>query len=273
MPYYVSVSPNHCLSDFAGLVLSAYQQTDKKPLYIYQRTSEYFSLFERKDERIPRLKSSKIIEAFDRYAAKAAVCDDKPKKALALFQDRIKAKYYSGMFGKIRLILNRLFGLCRFENREIAKKIDKLAVILEEIPKTKGSKEIPKIERKSDLSKLVRNVFTVDLKNTVAHGAMPIYLDRKWRIKWMSPDDYLRQVDLWFQRHPDEKNLSWILNEMASLANGYKKGVKFAPLMMDPNCKSRICEGYSILDHEGRHRAFAARLLGLPEIPVAISIS
>ena len=92
-----------------------------------------------------------------------------------------------------------------------------------------------------------------------------------YKIKYMSPDEYLdkcyeihcqRYIEMGKTPPTKERYMRFAIEE--SLAKKYadlmKKGEKFPIPVLD----------YNIMNQEGRHRAYAAKLLGVKEIPVLV---
>lgn len=290
----ISSSTNHCLSDFAQVVLLAHKSNPSKHQYVYEedgayalRSSPYYfkanPYYRPKPSHLSNddiwyvepvfdyiycLSVNALLKRFDSYAKKATACDDKPLEALTLLKQRVRQKYYSGMSGKLCARLQSVFTCFQFENTAASKKIEKIAKRIQNLPKL-PSLLLPKVE--GPLSKRSYQVFTGNLHDPKAVGALGDYFYRNYQVTWMSPDTYLSRVDPAFHRHPDEESMPWLLNEMARRING-EALERFAPLMMDPSSKSVQTNGYQILEHEGRHRALAAKLLNIPLVPVAIKV-
>lgn len=103
-----------------------------------------------------------------------------------------------------------------------------------------------------------------------AIGWTPDLADRRdrYRLLWVAPADFLDFVDPNFS--PSKDSVAWL--RKAAL-----EGRSFAPLQVwarprDIELLERgvvIPPPEDIRDHEGRHRAFVARELGVEQVPVA----
>ncbi len=85
------------------------------------------------------------------------------------------------------------------------------------------------------------------------------------KLVWMRPDEFLELAPPkvpGFSRY-DESVYS--KESLKSIINGLKAGSKFDPLFLDVDI--RTCR---VINHEGRHRAFAAYKLGIEKVPVII---
>lgn len=287
-------SPAHALSDFSELLLQSHPK-DKLPSYIHRAGDECFKLSQKKEllERenfvdtryeesafsedfqtpsssfrtLNALTPTQLLDLFQNYVSHAKTTDDEqPKLALSLLEGLLRKEYYSGTTGRIANFLHKKSSFFDFtktrEGLQLAAISQKIAS-LKPTPKM----EIPKIEKRTSVSSVEKDVFTDNPKDSEALGAISY---GECEIVFMTPKAFLLEVDPYFKRHPDEHSLPGLLREMADLANGKKKGTKFAPLMIDRSGKHKICDGYTILDHEGRHRAWAAYLLGMEQVPVAV---
>lgn len=287
MSYYISQNHRHCLNDLSNLVLRAHDAKNSEGhLYVHEFSDPYFKLNKKTEEHfvVSRWGSyfrtsyaiplSKLLDLFENYAKKATVITSKPQKALQLIRQHTAQKYYSGICGRVRHLLNRVFGWYSFDLIPEAKRIDQISKSLLSIPRKTPLRLLSQIKAsitsKADSWEKGRKVFTDNLKDINAHGALGGYTYQPYAIKWMSPRQYLDQVDPHFKRHNDEDSMPWIYNEMAALIEGKSSGPKFSPLMMRPHDRHTVCDSYSVLAHEGRHRALAAERLGIAILPVAL---
>ena len=91
---------------------------------------------------------------------------------------------------------------------------------------------------------------------------------KKAKLEWMSPTRFLASVP-----HPLTTELSaywssekdYDRSSLKRVALAYLKGKEMEPLLLD---YADIWHGYPT--HEGRHRAFVAKELGVEEIPVVV---
>lgn len=79
-------------------------------------------------------------------------------------------------------------------------------------------------------------------------------------IEEMSPDDYLKLVNI---QSDDDIKTFLSLFSVDDIYNGLKSGNEYEPGFLDYS-------NGEITDHEGRHRAIVARMMGIEKIPVAI---
>jgi hypothetical protein len=112
-------------------------------------------------------------------------------------------------------------------------------------------------------------VFTDNLKDGNAHGALGNYSYAPYQVHWMTPREYLNKVDRYFTCFANDERMQSIFNGMEELIRGIKTQ-KFAPVMLNPHECRTITENYQVYEHEGRHRALCADLLKISKIPVAI---
>jgi len=79
-------------------------------------------------------------------------------------------------------------------------------------------------------------------------------------IEWMSPDEYLKLVNV-----KNNNDIKSFLNpkSVIKIVKGVKNGNELQPGFLD-------FDGKQIINHEGRHRAIAAKIMGIDKIPVAI---
>ncbi len=289
-------SPAHALSDFSELILRAHPK-DRAQSYIHRLGDECFKLGARQEhilvedlqksryeERLPSeegysdfspsyvtrdaLNTTQVLDLFQNFVSQAKnIDDDRPDRAFTLLRDRLQTEYYSGASGSAAGFFNKHFGWFDFGTTREGRKLQTISAKLKSLKPTPQMK-MPKIAKTTDSSSSIgERVFTDKLYDSEAIGTISY---GKSTIKWMAPGEYLRQVDPYFRRQPDEDSLPFLIKEMVDLADGEKEGPKFAPLMMNPSRQQKICDGYTILEHEGRHRALAAKQLEIPSVPVAI---
>ncbi|MCH9609185.1 MAG: hypothetical protein S4CHLAM45_04070 [Chlamydiales bacterium] len=129
---------------------------------------------------------------------------------------------------------------------------------------------IPEPQRPKALKEVnSTTIFSGNLKDQKTISWIGSYGYEPYNIEWMAPTTYLHRVDPHFSCQPAQESMPWIIYKMQRLASG-EETTKFAPLMMKPHEKYEISPGYTILGHEGRHRALAASWLGISPIPVAV---
>lgn len=288
-------SAAHALSDFSDLIL----KTDHSHSYIHRlsdacfklgkKQETYFVETEKEGKHAPTsllsseegldslssayetresLSTVQIIDLFQNYVDHAkSIDDEKPIRAFQILRDQLKKEYYSGISGSLAESFYKKFGWFDFNNTPYAIKLTKIFKRLSSL-ETTPKFVVPQISQKAkESSSIEERIFTDTTADSEAIGAISY---GSATVQWMKPGEYLRQVDPYFTRHEDEESMPFLFGTMVDLANGKKSEPKFAPLMMKPSRQQKICEGYSIVEHEGRHRAFAAMRLGIPLVPVAI---
>lgn len=293
MSFRICKQNNHALSDWGNLIVKAHEKTDNKQMhqYIHHFCDDIYTLNVKRwddvvrnpyfDERYCEYESryyrivhskmalEKVVDEFLNCAKTATECDEKPLVAVRLLKDRVSKKYYSGIEGKVARFASRFFKNLEFEKTKVCQKLDEIEQIVVNLPRTLDIK-LPSLGKRQDIEEVI---FTDDLRNEKAIGALCGYsIPGRYEVRWMSPGYYLSSVDKHFSRHLDEDSMPWITKQMIALSEG-KKSVKFAPLMMDESQKSQIKDDYYVMEHEGRHRALAAKKLGVPRVPVAVRVA
>lgn len=302
MFYYSSCDSRHCLIDFSKLVLRAHGNLNQEHFYIQEFASPYYKLG--KKEHFVEVPDSlmnshcylfmggmngyykkafslaEVLALFEENARKATLTNDKPKLALDLLKRKIIIKYYSGNFGWLRRILHTYFQWESKDFTAIMKKIDTISQKINTLPQKKSKSNLLKKKvtdlystKDKEIFTRVSKVFTDNLNDHDAIGALSGFSPKRYTVEWMSPRSYLNRVDPCFKRHSDEESIPWITEQMIKLIESDSEECsKFSPLMMDPKQKYHITENYYVLFHEGRHRALVAERLGINKIPVAIPI-
>lgn len=247
-PIRVSQASNHILIDGAGLIATKGEiKALGNDLYYIDYDSE--------------TPSEKRFSLFKSMVDKADCKDEKALKAFKVVRKSFKKDYYSGVEGVIARLFYLLFGCFDFKKTAIAADLNNL------LEKIKALPSPPSIERDlPDLSEA--QIFTDKLEGI---GALGSYSTREYRVVWMSPDAFLG-VDPYFKRYLDEESMPWLLDKMIEIGEG-KSQERMAPLMKNPAITIDVKPGYQIIEHEGRHRALAAKLLKITKIPVAIPIT
>lgn len=96
-------------------------------------------------------------------------------------------------------------------------------------------------------------------------GFTPNHIDavsaHKARLVWMKPGAFLDFVDPHFE--PADSSIAWLREAAAA-------GRCFAPLQVWPDARRLPGGPWGVLPHEGRHRAWLARELGVERVPVLI---
>lgn len=97
---------------------------------------------------------------------------------------------------------------------------------------------------------------------------------RHGKLKWISPSDFLKKVPAqsfdnlcMSADESGEEHFSKLGREEYKKA--YVTGKPLPPLMLDFTQKNRSCPNL-VGGHDGRHRAFVAKQMGIKKIPVII---
>ena len=138
----------------------------------------------------------------------------------------------------MRQLLHQIFGWYSFELTEVAKRINKIAerVLSISIKPPSSKVKAKSLSSNSPYSKATA-VFTDNLDDRGAIGALCGFSSKRYSVKWMSPRQFLHEVDPYFKRHADEESMPWLLSQMKELIHDKQKGPKFSPLMMMPTTR------------------------------------